>query len=249
MNTFELRLREGIDVARCAETYARDGVVQVPDLFEPQSADAIAQLLERATPWRLAYADPQTGLPRMLTEAQLAAMGPSAQEALSATIAEQARRNIGYAYNVYPLIIAYLERWDPGHPIHRITEFLNSRPFLDLGGRIIGVPGVTKTEAAATLYSPGHFLTRHVDLGDENERRCAFTIGFSRVWEPDWGGLLVFLDDKRDIARGLTPRFNTLTLFRQDMIHSVTQVSSFAGAGRYMLSGWLRDDPPFRRPG
>jgi Rps23 Pro-64 3,4-dihydroxylase Tpa1-like proline 4-hydroxylase len=140
------------------------------------------------------------------------------------------------------MIHAYLNNWDPGHPLHRLTEFLNSPTFLDFGRQVIGAPRITKAEAQATLYRPGNFLTRHIDPGHNEERRAAYTFGFTRAWQPDWGGLLLLLKENHDIARGFLPRFNLLTLFDGRRIHSVSPVSAFAGAGRYQITGWLRDD-------
>lgn len=80
-----------------------------------------------------------------------------------------------------------MSHWDPHHPIHHVTSLLNSPAFIAMAREIIGCPSVTKIDAQASNYQPGNFLTRHID---ESERRAAYTIGFSRKWEPDWGGLL-----------------------------------------------------------
>ncbi|MEQ1493596.1 MAG: 2OG-Fe(II) oxygenase family protein, partial [Terricaulis sp.] len=68
-------------------------------------------------------------------------------------------------------------------------------------------------------------------------------LGFSRKWEPDWGGLL-FLDENKDISRAYLPRFNTLTVFDGLRLHSVSAVSAFAPAPRLSVVGWFRDDAP-----
>lgn len=238
----DLRLRDTIDVDAHAATYAKDGVVQVHDLFTPEAADALATMMATSIQWRLVYADEHTG-PTILTQAQIKQMGTQGQGALIQKINALARKNIGFFYGIYPMIQAYVERWDPGHPIHTLTEFLNSPPFRELGAKIIGCPSVNKVDVQATSYGPGQFLTRHIDVGDKDERRCALTIGLSKQWEPDWGGLLMFLDKDMNIERGLLPRFNTLTLFRHTKVHTVSAVAPFAGAPRYSLAGWLRDDP------
>lgn len=36
---------------------------------------------------------------------------------------------------------------------------------------------------------------------------------------------------------------NALNLFRVPALHAVTEVASFAAAGRYSLTGWLRQRP------
>ena len=52
-----LRLNPALDPAPFAAAYARDGVVQVPALFDPEVADDIAAVLERGTPWSLVHSD------------------------------------------------------------------------------------------------------------------------------------------------------------------------------------------------
>jgi len=64
----------------------------------------------------------------------------------------------------------------------------------------------------------------------------------TKDWQPDWGGLLLFLDDKQDVVQGFLPRFNVLTVFDINYLHTVTQVSSFAGKLRTSVTGWFRDD-------
>jgi Rps23 Pro-64 3,4-dihydroxylase Tpa1-like proline 4-hydroxylase len=161
-------------------------------------------------------------------------------------VAARARQNRGYLYKTYPMIEAYMRGWDPGHPIHLATEFINSPEFLELGRRVTGVSAVNKADAHATFYGPGDFLTRHLDEGEDKERRAAYVLGLTEGWQPDWGGLLLFLKDNQDVREGYLPRFNVLTIFDIKYLHTVTQVSSFAGGGRYSITGWFRDDPTRR---
>ena len=119
--------------------------------------------------------------------------------------------------------------------------------FIAFAKTLIGESRLTKIDCHATNYQPGHFLTRHVDEGDKLERRAAYTIGFSRRREPDWGGLLLFLDERLNIKNGFTPGFNLLTVFDGLMPHTVTAVSPFAPAPRLSIAGWFRDDAPARR--
>jgi SM-20-related protein len=240
-----LRINPALDVAGFAEAYAREQCVQIPDFFEPDTAIEIERALA-SLPWRLLVQD-DGGRNVMLTRDQVAALSAEQREALSRGMADRAARNLGYSYQTYPMVLARLENWDPGHPIHALTDFLNSPPFFAFARQLIRCPGLTKTDAHATRYGPGHYLTRHQDDGFNKERRAAYTLGFSRRWEPDWGGLLLFLDGKQDVERGLVPRFNVLTVFDGLKTHTVTQVASFAPAPRLTVAGWFRDDPPAGR--
>lgn len=240
-----LRLNPALDLGRYADIYARRGIVQIPEIFEPQLADGLERMLAGPIPWRLLMTD-SNDRPIHFSAAEAQAAGRERMDALVKDALQRARQNRGYLYNTYPMIEGYLRGWDAGHPIHQVTEFINGPEFLDLGRRVTGVASITKADAHATAYHPGHYLTRHVDYGEDHERRAAYVLGFSRNWQPDWGGLLLFLSDRQDVTEGYLPRFNVLTIFDIKYLHTVTQVSSFAGGVRRSITGWFRDDPARR---
>ncbi|WP_411289284.1 2OG-Fe(II) oxygenase [Phenylobacterium sp.] len=240
--TGTLALNPALRAADHAQAYRRDGVVQIEGLFPAPAAEVLGAVLERSTPWSLVHSS-EAGEHVIVEGAELAEM---TQDGLKARVAEVARRasgGFGYIYLVYPMINAYLDGRDPGHPLHALTEFLNSPPFMDFVRAVTGEP-VVKVDAQASHYRPGHFLTLHDDLG-VGERRAAYTIGFTRAWRPDWGGQLMFHDEQGDIWRGFLPRFNVLTLFKVPMQHSVAAVAPYAAQPRLTVTGWLRDDPPY----
>lgn len=240
-----LRLNPHLDLAPYAETFRLRGIVQIPDILEAEAAEAVSALLGGGIPWRLILTD-GADKPIHFSRAEIQALGEPRFQSMMQDALARARQNRGYVYTMYPMIEAYMRGWDPGNPIHLMTEFINSAEYLDLGRTVCGIPAITKADAHATLYGPGHYLTRHLDHGEDRERRAAYVMGFTRNWQPDWGGLLLFLNEKQDISEGYLPRFNVLTIFDIKYLHTVTQVSTFAGAGRYSVTGWFRDDPAKR---
>jgi SM-20-related protein len=237
-----LTINPNLGAADYAKRYAEEGLVQIPNVFDDETAGFMEQTLA-SLPWRMVCQN-DSKRTVVLTREQLQAMGAEERQALEAGIRQRAAENFGYAYFTYPMIQAGFGGWDPGHPIHAITLFLNSPEFLSLARQITGCDGIVKIDAQASNYRPGHFLTRHIDDGDKKERRAAYTLGFTRKWEPDWGGLLMFLDDKKDISRAYLPRFNTLTVFDGLRVHSVSAISAFAPVPRLSVVGWFRDDAP-----
>jgi len=243
--TTDLYLRPDIDFEGYAEAYAETGIVQIPDIFAEPAARYLAQLFREQIAWRLIATDERDN-PVQFTQDQWRALGEAERRRVMQGALARARENRGFLYNGYQMIEAYLGRRDQGHPIHTLTEFLNGPDWLGLGQAVLRNPAITKADAHATLYAPGHYLTRHTDLGEVRERRAAYVIGLTERWEADWGGLLLFLDERGDVVRGYAPRFNVVTIFDVEKVHLVTQVSNFAGAGRYSVAGWFRDDPPVR---
>ncbi|WP_374470516.1 2OG-Fe(II) oxygenase family protein [Phenylobacterium sp.] len=234
-------LRPGLRPEAYAAAYARDGVVQIEGVLPDAVAEDLAAVLERGTAWSLVYSD-AGGRHVILPQAELARRPQAELHAELEAVVRRAATGFAYVYLVYPMIDAYLDGRDPGHPLHRVTEFLNSPAFMDFVRAVTGEP-VVKVDAQATLYRPGHFLTQHDDRG-VGERRAAYTLGLTRSWRPDWGGQLLFHTAAGDVARGFAPRFNVLTLFRVPLPHSVAAVAPYAATPRLTITGWLRDDPP-----
>lgn len=236
-----LRLNPSLDLGRYVDMYRRNGIVQIPDVFEADTAKAIEEMLRNTMPWRLLFTD-ENDQPVHFSRDEQQQIGREKLNAMLQQAHRRARENRGYFYFTYPMIEAYLRGWDSGHPVHAVTELINSESVLGLARIVLGTEGITKADAHATCYGPGHFLTRHLDLGSDLERRAAYVLGFTKNWQPDWGGLLLFLSDQQDITRGYLPRFNNLTIFDTKYLHTVTQVSNFAGGLRLSITGWFRDD-------
>ena len=243
MSLSDLALNPALDRAALAAAYQRDKFVQIPGIFAPDLAQEIGALLRGAIPWHLIYADPQAGV-QQLSQDEIARLGPAEMQRRMAMVLQLATRNYGYCYNGYQMTQARRAGRDADHAIHKITDFLNSRVFLDFGAEIIGEQPITQVDAQATLFTKGSFLTRHIDDGSNNERRAAYTLSFCQNWQTDWGGLLQFINKQTtDVTSAWVPRWNTLTLFDGRMVHAVSPVSSFAGDGRYSIVGWFRNDP------
>lgn len=234
-----LRLNPRIDRKAAARTYAQKGFVQIEQVFEPQTADALAHLLETGIDWDLAF-EGGDGRPAVLNAQAIRTAGETLRPRLQAMLAK-AGEAYGFMYLSYPLITAYLQGRDPGHPIHALTEFLNGE-FVRLGAEVTGQPHAVKADGQLTRYRPGDFIGLHNDVGlEKSDRLTAYTLGLTRRWRPDWGGQLLFHDEAGDVTRGYAPRWNALTLFKVPQSHSVAPVAGYARAPRLSVVGWLRN--------
>lgn len=229
------------DIEALRDEYAREGVVRVENLFPSDVAEAIYQVLLRGTPWRVVHSDAQ-GSHKYYRGEEWHGLAPEQRQKTLQGVLQKARDGFAYLYSCYPMVDALLAGDDPNWPLHELTEFLNSPEFMDFTKTITNEADVIKIDGQATLYAPGHFLNTHDDAGEIKERRVAYVMGFSKNWSRDWGGQLLFLDGD-DVTCGFSPSFNTLSLFKVPREHIVTQVTNFAGAGRYSVTGWLRTDP------
>ena len=203
---------------------------------------AQAELLHRslaATPWELALPRAD-GSQQSFAAEQLRTTAPEVVQDRLRAAAEQARSGFSYTYLAYPMIEAYKAGRDPDLPLHALTEFLNAPEFLDFVRSVVGEPRIARADAHATLYRPNDFLTLHDDTGVSRDRFAAYTFSLTPRWRPDWGGQLLFHDERGDVIKGLAPRFNTLSIFRVPRAHSVAPVAPYAGEPRLTVTGWLR---------
>lgn len=242
MSRVQLRMNPDVRVERFAETYRREGVVQIPAFFDAPSAELLAQAMQR-TPWQLAL-PMENGEQETVSTLGLDATAAAELKAKVHSAIGRGRSGFSYVYLSYPMIDAYKEGRDPELGLHSFTEFVNGQDFLDFARALTGEARVERVDAHASNYRPGDFLTLHDDRGVSRDRFAAYTFGLTRAWRPDWGGQLQFHDPAGDVVRGLLPRFNVLSVFRVPQWHSVAPVAPYAGAARLTITGWMRARTP-----
>jgi SM-20-related protein len=236
----QFQLNPGLDIDAFAAIYARDGMVQVPEVFSAATASLIAEEMEQRTPWRLTISA-EDGKPGVLTKAQMAEYGRDNLQRALRDNQRLASEGFAYTYLAYLMEAPKDEAGGVSPLLHDFAAWLTSETFRAFGARLIGLPQVDKVDSKATLFRPGDFLTLHDDTAPT--RRAAYTLGFSRQWRGDWGGQLLMHDTRtREITRGFAPRFNTLNLFRTPQWHSVAQVATYAAAPRLSVVGWLKTE-------
>lgn len=235
-------LNDRLDRAALAERFARDGRVQIRDVLTTETAETLRRVIVHDTPYGFAYLG-ENGRPARLDQAELAALAPDGRAAIGAGIQRAAARGeYAVRFNSYPILDAYLDQRRPGGPHDILMEHLNAEPFLDLVRAVTAIPELIKADAQATIFAPGDFLSLHSDSHVGEGWRIAYVLNLTdRDWSPDWGGYLNFFDAEGDIVAGWLPRFNTLNLFAVPQPHNVSYVPSFAPAGRFAITGWLRD--------
>ncbi len=231
-------LNQALDTAHWRDELARRGRVQVPSFLQPEAADRLHGWLDELVPWTLALRSDEQS--RTLDAGAYAALTDDERGALVAAAARDAGEGFSFAYESYQMITSYIEQRDPELPLHRVTEFLNSEPYIAWLRQLTGDSRVRKVDCQATCYRAGHFLTRHDDRYEDEGRLFAYVLGLTRRWHADWGGLLQFLNPSGEVVETFLPRFNTLSIFRVPIDHCVSIVAPFASEPRFSITGWLR---------
>lgn len=120
-----------------------------------------------------------------------------------------------------------------------VVEFLNSERFISSCRRIVGINDISHAWVEATCYDKGCFLGNHAD-DHHPANRVAFVLNMTRDWKLDWGGLLLLEAVEGEQPMILPPLWNSLSLFRIPVNHTVTSVAQSATGHRYSITGWLR---------
>ena len=228
-------LNPALDVDRMASAFVRDGRLHIPDILTTDSAERVHRCLEQDTDFSLLTPDGSDQAQAW----RVATLGAQKQAELMTNVYARAGNAFQYLYDAHCLSKDGEAYPHAAHYLCAVTGFLNSRPFLDLGRRITGIDAIAFTDAQATRYRAGHFLSQHDDANVPG-RVAAYVLNMTPHWRPDWGGTLLFLDGRGHVTQGYAPAFNALNILSVPQPHLVSFVSPFAGAARYSITGWFR---------
>jgi len=229
-----------LDSGLCRRTFQNCGRIHIPAILERSSADWLHHVLQEEVPWQLHFNE--AGKNYDLHRDQVAVLPESKRVMLIEQLTRNAGTRFQYLFHNYPISDAVLQNTG-AISIHDFHAFVNAPDTLRIIRDITGAADITFADCQATRYQAGQFLTTHNDDLEGKDRRIAYVFNFTRDWRPDFGGLLLFLDEQGHIEEGYLPLFNSLNLFRIPALHCVSYVTPFAIGGRYSISGWFRAGP------
>jgi Rps23 Pro-64 3,4-dihydroxylase Tpa1-like proline 4-hydroxylase len=140
------------------------------------------------------------------------------------------------------MVTAYIEKRDPDLYLNKVLEWLNSINTHQYFKKLTENYNIKKINAQATRFLPGHYLTQHSDRHEVEGRLYAYVMGFSKNWNPAWGGLLNILDNEGKIVHTLIPEYNSLSIFKVPKEHFVSMVTPQAKTERIGITGWLLEN-------
>lgn len=224
--------------ANAASSFARSGILRLPEFFAPDVAEALHTHLDKQLEWSRTVSRGAAAWD--LQPDMVAAMDRDGDPDLLADIHQTARDGFQFLFDSVIVSDVAKERAARGLLIDRVITALNHPSSLDTFRAITGEPRIRLVNGQATRYLPGHFLTSHDDGIDGEDRVAAYVINLTKGWREDWGGLLQFHSASGDIPLALKPMFNAINIFRVPQMHSVSYVAPFAGVPRLAITGWLR---------
>jgi SM-20-related protein len=231
----------GIDPEPLRRAFAETGIVQIRPFLAGDGAERLRRHLAGRDDWNRTVQTAAGGtFEDELARNRFSAAQLKALERLAATAQGP---GFSYAYDRIVPVNQQGKKLETGTLLADFAEFLARPATRDLLGSICGEEGIDSVEVQATRYGPGHFLNTHYDSVKGSRRRVAYVFGLTEGWRPEWGGLLQFHEPDGEVARGLVPRMNALTLFKVPRAHSVSLVAPAAAAPRYSVAGWLNGPP------
>lgn len=231
---------QGTDPTVLAEEYARTGVVRLADFLDPATTADLHEHLRAREDWNRSITS-AAGV-HDVDRATMAAFPSETRAQLDEAVYAGARYGFQFRYETLRIPDDRTEREARDDVLSRLALSLSSGPLRDFFRAVTGADDIGFADAQATAYSPGDFLTGHDDVIAGKDRRAAYVLGLTPTWRPEWGGLLLFHDEDRDVMRAYPPAMNVLTLFRVPQMHSVTEVTRAAAYRRYSIAGWLRSE-------
>lgn len=235
-------LNPALDVDRLAHRFKDTQRLQIEDFLTQAAADALHAHLRTDTRWRhiINGKDQVFETPADIFDAMPAQQKAALDRAMFATAIE----GFQFQYDTIRVDDAPEARRKSSSLLDDFARFMSSEQTLNLLRRVSGKPNIRFADAQATRYRAGDFLTRHDDAIAGKDRVLAYVMNISRDWRAEWGGLLLFNDDRGGLVDAMTPRFNTLSLFAVPQPHSVSYVAPYAAGLRLSVTGWLRTSIP-----
>lgn len=239
--SFEFALNPALDADTLAEACSADGHVSIADFLDVECAAQLRDTLVKRADWAWAInaGDHVYDLSRQAQE------GMTAQQLaeLDARVNAAARDGFQFRFSSLRVPDKISDRQPQQDMLHAFAEFMRSDDVLGFIRKVTGKSAIIFADAQGTAYHPGDFLTGHDDDVEGKHRELAYVMGLTPQWRVEWGGLLLFHEGDNRV-RGLVPRFNCLNMFGLPVMHSVSQVTPFAGAVRYAVTGWMRTKLP-----
>ncbi len=232
------RLNPDLDRKALRRAFDAEARLHVPNVLEAASARRLHETLNTTRDWVFVFNRGNKHFE--VTPENFARMPKEALLEMQRDIFETARDGFQLAYDVVNVSKKTDTVLTSDPVLVDLHAFMNGPEYIGFLRDITGLERGAWCDVTATRYKPGHFCEMHDDSADDGERLIAFVLNMTPRWRPDWGGLLLFIDERGNISRGLTPAFNALNLFRTPQPHTVSAVTPFAGANRLSITGWLR---------
>jgi len=234
-------INPNLDLEALAKSYQVNKSLKIENFMQPEIAERMRDACLSHVPFNVQYVVDDNYQSK--TPQEVASLNPQQAQHINSKVSSAASQGVGFLYEGYASTRAKTETNKSINPeltfLHTIFDYLGSEEVLNLITKITSDHKVTGADSQYTRFTPGHFLTRHLDVMPGRGRKFAFVLGLTKDWHPDWGGLLQFYEQDGTPLESWMPQFNVLSIFDVSHIHAVTYVTPYALAPRLSLAGWF----------
>ena len=234
-------INPNLDIETLAQEFKTDKRLMVNNFMQPNISERMRNGCMNSIPFSTHYVIDDKYQSK--TPQEMANLNQQDANVINNKVSSAASQGIGFLYQGY--LKSRIDTGPNTQPnvemqfLHSIFDYLGSEEVLGTIKKITGDQDITGAETQYTRFSPGHFLTRHLDAIPGRGRRYAFVLGLTKSWHPDWGGLLQFYEKDGTPRDAWMPQFNVLSIFDISHIHSVTYITPYATEPRLSLTGWF----------
>ena len=234
----DFALAPNIDAAALVAPFRQFGRLQIGGFLTAECARALFDELAASAAWKLTANRGEQVLD--FAAETLAGFTPEQHAKMDEAVTLGGRYGFQFRYDTIRTAKTDAGLADDRTLLAGLIRFLSSPEMVAFFRTLTGADDVAFVDGHASRYQPGHFLSAHDDHVEGQGRRAAYVLNLTPQWLPDWGGLLQFYDQHRNVTRGYTPGFNMLNIFAVPQPHSVSWVTPLAAHPRYAVTGWLR---------
>jgi Rps23 Pro-64 3,4-dihydroxylase Tpa1-like proline 4-hydroxylase len=233
-----LKINPNLNVELLKKQFSTNSRLHIPNFLEQGDASQLLEYIESFNEWNLSLnsGDKHFDI-NYITRKNVT---HEFYKELEASVGRDALLGFQYLFENYPLYDAYYSG-SCSEELAKLFRFINGKPFLDCIRNVTKYVELTFADAQLTKFSSGHFLTSHDDNVSGKNRRIAYVLNLTPIWDASWGGLLQFHSDDFHIEQAFVPCFNSLNIFSVPQNHSVSQIASYVKKSRYCITGWVRE--------
>lgn len=233
MNDVTRYLSKNYDINRLQREFQKTGKIVIENFLDPQFAEQAYKVITKLPPntWFNCLGFGNTKVEKRIIQSN------KKKQEMGISLAKKAYNRDNFSYNFHRNMGF---RKNETTMVERVFRgIFSSSYFFNLINRITGLGITNNNQLFLSKYRIGHYLAPHSDI---NNGKIAYVLGMTKNWKPQYGGILHFLDEKREnILESFVPKFNTLVMFeipQNGIPHFVSHVN-ISGKNRYTVTGWF----------
>ena len=215
-----MNINPEIDLSSAATTLASRRRVQIHDFASAESAKALHDLLQQHDDWYLSYNEGPDNFET--SEVEFAALTMEQKHRFTAGVYRRASRlSVPVQAVLHQSGCGLGRESGPSHA--RRARVGYGEGFSGLMRDVTGRDDIRTSDSYASLYGPGHFLTRHDDRHPTHQRIAAWVLSMTPEWDENWGATSRSMM-RQACRRGLQTRFQY-----SEFVHGAPAPCSAAG--------------------